>query len=159
MKIKTLLTVGLMTFTGILATAQTATEQKGQFFGESFALSDIASFTDMLSLVQEKDSAILTVEALVTEVCQKKGCWMNLTDSYEDQDPMMVRFKDYGFFVPKDLAGRQVVVRGKVYREMTPVDELRHYAEDAGKSEDEIAAITQPREEIKFLATGVWVRD
>lgn len=159
MTIKTLLTVGLMTFTGILATAQSAAEQKGQFFGEAFALSDITSFTDMLSLVQEKDSAILTVEALVTEVCQKKGCWMNLTDSSEDHDPMMVRFKDYGFFVPKDLAGQQVVVRGKVYREMTPVDELRHYAEDAGQSEDEIAAITQPREEIKFLATGVWVRD
>ena len=72
---------------------------------------------------------------------------------------MMVRFKDYGFFVPKDIAGRKVIITGKAYREVTPIEELRHYAEDAGKSKEEIAAITESKEELKFLATGVVLLD
>ena len=68
---------------------------------------------------------------------------------------MMVKFKDYGFFMPKDISGREVVMNGKAYYQTTSVDELRHYAEDAGKSADEIAAITEPKRELRFLADGV----
>ncbi|MEN0048567.1 MAG: DUF4920 domain-containing protein, partial [Bacteroidota bacterium] len=65
------------------------------------------------------------------------------------------KFKDYGFFVPKDISGRQVIMEGYAYREVTPVEELRHYAKDDGMSEEEIAAITEPEEEFKFMASGV----
>jgi hypothetical protein len=70
---------------------------------------------------------------------------------------MMVRFKDYGFFVPKDISGREVVVHGKAYYQLTPVEDLRHYAEDAGQSPEEVAAITEPKQELHFLAEGVRV--
>jgi hypothetical protein len=72
---------------------------------------------------------------------------------------MMVKFKDYGFFMPKDIAGRQVVLQGIAYREVTSVDELRHYAEDAGKSAEEIQKITAPKEELKFMAAGAVLLD
>ena len=92
----------------------------------------------------------------VSEVCQAKGCWMNLTSGADSTHvEMFVQFKDYGFFMPKDLAGKEVIVEGKAYKEATSVEELRHYAEDAGKTEEEIAAITEPQMEKKFLATGV----
>ena len=68
---------------------------------------------------------------------------------------MFVKFKDYGFFMPKDIAGKRVVMDGYAFKEITPVDELRHYAEDEGKSPEEIAAIVEPKEELKFLAKGV----
>ncbi len=74
-------------------------------------------------------------------------------------EEMMVKFKDYGFFVPKDIAGRKVVMEGYAFREVTPVDELRHYAEDEGLSTEEIEAITEPKEELKFLASGVLLLD
>ena len=63
------------------------------------------------------------------------------------------------FFMPKDIAGRKVVMEGKAYREITTVEELRHFAEDEGKSAEEIAAITEPLEELKFMATGVVLLD
>ena len=44
---------------------------------------------------------------------------------------------------------------GFAFKEVTPVDELRHYAEDEGMSKEEIAAITEPKEELKFMASGV----
>lgn len=102
------------------------------------------------------DSLTVVMRAKVSEVCQAKGCWMNIVDaSGTAQGEMFVQFKDYGFFMPKDLAGKEVIVEGKAYKEATSVEELRHYAEDAGKTAEEIAAITEPTMEKKFLATGV----
>jgi hypothetical protein len=61
--------------------------------------------------------------------------------------------------VPKDIGGRQVIVEGKAFKSVTPVEELRHYAEDAGKSKDEIMQITEPEQTLSFEATGVKVLD
>lgn len=70
-------------------------------------------------------------------------------------EEMMVKFKDYGFFVPTDISGREVVMHGVAYYQTTSVEELQHYAEDAGKSAEEIATITEPKRELRFLADGV----
>lgn len=93
----------------------------------------------------------------VDEVCQNKGCWMKLNLNNGEQ--VMVKFKDYGFFMPKDIAGKEVVIHGKAYVNEVPVDEQRHYAEDAGKSEDEIAAITEPKVTYSFEADGVLLKN
>jgi len=64
----------------------------------------------------------------IVEVCSAKGCWMKL--DMDGQNEVMVKFKDYGFFMPLDAEG-DVVINGKAFVSETPVDELRHYAEDA----------------------------
>ncbi len=128
---------------------------KGETFGEAITAEGAISYDDLLAQIQGKDSMAVKVVANVEAVCQMKGCWMNITSAKEGKPEMMVKFKDYGFFVPKDIAGRKVVMQGYAYREVTPVDELRHYAEDAGKSKEEIEAITEPKEELKFMASGV----
>lgn len=102
------------------------------------------------------DSIETKVYGTVESVCQNKGCWMNITGA--DGEEMFVRFKDYGFFVPMDISGKKVIMEGKAFRELVAVDELRHYAEDEGKSAEEIAAITEPKEEFRFEATGVIVQ-
>ncbi len=140
------------------AKEETATEEttnNPNEFGAAFTANDIVSYDDLLSKMSEADSVMATVQAKVEAVCQNKGCWMNITSEQANAEEMMVKFKDYGFFVPKDIAGRQVIMKGKAYREVTPVDELRHLAEDAGKSAEEIAAITDPKVELKFMADGV----
>ena len=103
------------------------------------------------------DSLDAKLVGTVESVCQTKGCWMNLTT--EAGDEIFVQFEDYGFFMPKDIAGRKVVIDGYAYRQVTSVDELRHYAEDEGMSAEEIAAITEPEEELKFMASGVKLMD
>jgi len=67
--------------------------------------------------------------------------------------------KDYAFFVPVALKGKNVVLEGTAEKEITSVDELKHYAKDAKKSKNEIDAITVPKEEIRFLAKGIKVLD
>jgi hypothetical protein len=69
----------------------------------------------------------------------------------------MVKMKDYGFFVPLAAKGKTVVIEGQVSMKTTSVKELRHYAEDAKKSQAEIDAITQPKKEVNILAKGIVV--
>lgn len=95
------------------------------------------------------------VTGKVVEVCQEKGCWMKLEKS--NGQTMMVKFKDYAFFMPKDIIGKDVVVDGEASVKETSVKQLRHYAKDAGKSEEEIKKITEPKKELQFVAKGVLV--
>lgn len=95
--------------------------------------------------------------AKVDEVCQAKGCWMKV--DLEDDNQVMVKFKDYGFFMPKNIAGKEVVLNGIAFVEEVSVDEQRHYAEDAGATEEEIAAITEPKKTLSFLADGVLLKE
>lgn len=130
----------------------------GQVFGEGIQGESYTDMTQVLTQLKETEEVTTTMKAKVSEVCQAKGCWMTLVDD-KSKEEFMVKFQDYGFFVPKDISGRQVIVEGKAYKEITSVEELRHYAEDAGKSTEDIAAISEPKEEWKFMATGVLVLD
>lgn len=93
----------------------------------------------------------------VNSVCKMKGCWMTLDLPETDEDPM-VKFKDYGFFVPKDIEGNEVIVEGIAFIEETSVEDQKHYAKDAGKTEEEIEAISQPTKSYGFLADGVLLK-
>jgi hypothetical protein len=95
------------------------------------------------------------VSGKVVDVCQEKGCWMKLEKS--NGETMMVKFKDYAFFMPKDIIGKEVVVDGEAAVKETSVKQLRHYAKDAGKPEEEIKKITEPKKELQFVAKGVLV--
>ena len=134
-----------------------AAEAETNSFGAGVSKPDAAvSFADVNTQLETADSVMVVMRAKVGEVCQAKGCWMNVVDAAGTAEgEMFVQFQDYGFFMPKDIAGREVIVEGKAYKQETSVEELKHYAEDAGKSAEEIAAITEPVMEKKFMATGV----
>ncbi len=131
------------------------TENGIKYFGEKIEATDYISFDEFIAEVDAKEEVNVKLKAKVESVCQTKGCWMNLVPDQQAESGVFVKFKDYGFFMPKDISGRYVVVEGKGYKEVTSVDELRHYAEDEGLSKEEIEAITEPKEELKFMASGV----
>ena len=99
------------------------------------------------------DSLDIKLTGKIIEVCQKKGCWMVM--NIGEGKSMRVKFKDYSFFVPKDASGKTIIIEGKAFSETTSVATLQHYAEDAGKSKEEISKITVPETEIGFEAHGV----
>lgn len=141
--------------------ASETAEAKGDgiHFGETIDTAGMISYTDLLAQMTKSDSVETKVYGKVSGVCQTKGCWMNIvSDSDTSKTEMFVQFKDYGFFMPKDLAGKEVVMKGKAYREQTSVEDLKHFAEDEGKSAEEIAKITEPITELKFMASGVMIK-
>ncbi|WP_317127058.1 DUF4920 domain-containing protein [Chryseobacterium carnipullorum] len=87
---------------------------------------------DKLSKKLKKDNKKVegvAVKGKVTDVCEKKGCW--LTIQTEDNSQFFVKMKDYAFFVPTALKGKTVVMEGTAERKVTSIDEQKHYAEDA----------------------------
>jgi len=93
----------------------------------------------------------------IIDVCPKKGCWMNVK---VDTDTVFVKFKDYGFFVPKTgIEGKQILMFGKIFRDTISVERLRHYAEDAKQTKEEIDLITEPEYKINMIAEGVAIRE
>ena len=77
-----------------------------------------------------------------------------------DEDTVMVRFKDYGFFMPKEGAeGKTAIISGDAFFDTLSVELLQHYAEDAGKSEEEILLITEPEYVVAFTADGVIIQE
>lgn len=136
-----------------IVTKQLPDGKQVTYFGSQFSPNDAMSVDDLFTKMTDKETIEnVKVEGEVLSVCQVKGCWMRLAAS--DGDELMVKFKDYGFFMPLDLTGK-ITMTGRAYKDITSVKDLRHYAEDAGKSTAEIAEITEPLEELLFEATGV----
>jgi len=96
------------------------------------------------------------VEGQVVEVCKKKGCFIRVKREGEG-DPIIVRFKDYGFFMPQDIVGKTVVLEGEAKVKEVSVAQQQHFAADAGKHAEEIAKITEPKIDINIVADGVVV--
>lgn len=159
-KLITLLFVGAFALISCKTEPKT-TEKVAEFdsFGDEITQENALTSNEMFSKfneLQAGDTLTVKFASKINEVCSKKGCWMKLP--LEGEAETMVRFKDYGFFMPLNSAGREVIVEGKAFVKETSVEELRHYAEDAGKSADEIAMITEPKREFSFEANGVLMK-
>lgn len=128
-----------------------------QSFGDKITDDDVlpkAEIIEKYNDLKAGDTINVKFTTQVKEVCQKKGCWMKV-DMGENE--AMVRFKDYGFFMPKDIAGKEIIAEGKAYVEEMSVEDQRHYAEDGGATPEEIAAITQAKRTLAFEANGVLI--
>ena len=125
--------------------------------GEEITEDGAITPAEFLAAFEGKDSLETKLAANINEVCSKKGCWMTL--ELGDGKSMRVTFKDYGFFVPKDAAGKLAIVQGVATMDTTDIATLKHYAEDAGQSQEEIDAITEPEFNYNFEAVGVIIKE
>jgi len=125
-----------------------------EYFGATIDYRDGLNGEQFLSeFSKEEDSIYVKLQGEISTVCQKKGCWMNM--ALNENKELFVRFKDYDFFVPLNCSGREAVIEGWAYKEVISVEELKHFAYDEGLSEEEIDAITEPKETYSFMAEGV----
>lgn len=139
-----------------VSATDTETKTKEEKYGAEITLENAIAVSEIPAILAKQDSAEIKVIGKIGECCQKKGCWMKVPISEEQE--MLVRFKDYGFFVPMDSEGKEIVMEGLVKKEVIPVAQLRHYAEDAGKTKEEIEKITEDEVKISFMATGVVIK-
>tara|TARA_B100001287_G_scaffold244359_1_gene220965 strand:- start:12 stop:500 length:489 start_codon:yes stop_codon:yes gene_type:complete len=122
-------------------------------YGTGFDLLNVVSMDYLIEKVENSpDSVQLKVKGKIIDVCSKKGCWMTI--ELPNKQELMVRFKDYGFFVPLDSSG-EAIINGLAYINNTSVDELRHFAKDAGASINDIESIVEPKITYNFMADGV----
>lgn len=127
-------------------------------FGEKFKVTKILTKDQMLEKyknLKKGDTITVQFQSTIKSVCKKKGCWMKMELAGDDNS--FVKFKDYGFFVPKNAQEKEVIVNGKAFVSIESVDVLKHYAKDAGKSQAAIDSITEPKVTYSFMADGVLI--
>lgn len=127
-------------------------------FGAMITPDSTIDATTLLAEIGNAPTYDAKLKAKVVEVCQKKGCWMNV--ELGNGEVMKVSFKDYAFFVPTDnsmMAGKEVIMQGTAKFATISVEDQKHYAEDGGATKAEMDAIKEPKNEITFEATGVLV--
>ena len=121
-------------------------------FGKEITLKSKNNLAEIIKNYKSYKDKTVLVGGVVEKVCIKKGCWMNLKDGDKN---VRVTFKDYGFFVPKDLLNKVVEVEGVLVKKIETQSQTRHYLEDEGKSKKEIEKITGDRVVYHFVANGV----
>ncbi|MFT5858636.1 MAG: hypothetical protein ACI865_000724 [Flavobacteriaceae bacterium] len=110
--------------------------------------------SEVRSLSKANDGeTVVTFKGVIEETCSKAGCWVNIDEG--NGKSFMVRFKDH-FTIPIDTkSGTAAYFHGVAFNDTVSVEMLQHFAEDAGKSKDEISAITEVEINLGFTADGI----
>ncbi len=131
-------------------------QAQDKFYGEKITEKGANNVSKLPKMLKSKAEVKAKLTGKIIQSCTKKGCWMTM--EMENGQKLMIKFKDYGFFVPKDLKGQKAIIEGVAKKEVIDVPTLKHYAEDAGKSSEEIAKINKEEEKYTFEAVGVIVK-
>jgi len=137
---------------------KTATQPESptqEFYGAEFAISNPLSVNDLAAKIAGNDTLETQIEGVIEKTCPGMGCWMTLK---LDNGQTLRVTTDHKFFVPVGgCEGLRAVVKGRAFNEEIPVDDLKHYAEEEGKSAEEIAKIVNPEYELAFVASGAMI--
>jgi len=114
---------------------------------------------DVLDDPKAYNGRMIRVCGRVEAVCAHRGCWMKLTGS-PGRDTVFVKFTCpvKGRLIPTEAVDCQAVVEGTFTVSTIPEAEARHYAEDAGKSADEIARIVGPQHQLRLQSPAAMIR-
>jgi hypothetical protein len=122
-----------------------------KLFGAPFTI--IEPPITLAAAIEKSAATPVKIDATIEKACKAKGCWFTLTAEGISM-PVRVKMKDYGFFVPRNSDGSRAIVEGVLTMREMPVDEAKHYAQDEGKTGDEI---TEPTKTYEIMATSVEV--
>jgi hypothetical protein len=71
-------------------------------YGAEFSNNDVIDAMELGAMYQTMkvgDTAAVKVKGIIAEVCVNKGCWIKMPVG---DASATVKFKDYGFFLPKE---------------------------------------------------------
>ena len=120
-----------------------------EVFGSTFP--DKGMLLSLGDLMKDNDKYLdqeVLVATRIAKVCQKKGCFFV---AQEGASAARVTFRDYGFFIPSDSGGKNVVLLGTFSRKSVSQEEAGHYAADLG----ETAKPTPEKFEYSIVASAV----
>ncbi len=132
-----------------------AYQDSGKHFGAPFTDAKKVKLADVFEHAEKYADTTVRIEGEVKDVCQTQGCWLVVTDGTRE---MRVSFKGYSFFVPKDSAGKKVMLEGIIQKKTISEDHARHIAEES-KTKTDPETIKGSQQIITLVATGVQIKD
>lgn len=130
---------------------------KGVTYGMVAATQQTAIPVDLLDTKMTNNEFNGRMTGKVTEVCQAMGCWFRVQKA--DGTSIMVKTKDHAFFLPQNLVGKTVEIEGTAKVKEVTEAQRKHFAEDGGKSKEEIEKIKGSEKGLQVVASGVRVLD
>lgn len=124
-------------------------------YGQKPDLKTATPLDEIMKAPQNYVAEDFLTEAKVYKVCQSKGCWLELKGKVGG--PVRVTFKDYGFFVPKEILNKSLRLQGRMVEKTLSVKEQKHFLKDAKATPAEIEAVTEPKKSYEIVASGVAV--
>lgn len=100
-------------------------------------MDEAVPLVELADVGAENVGETVRIEARVSQVCQKKGCFFIAVDG---STTVRVSFKDYGFFVPTDVSGKRVMFVGEIIEKEMTKEEAEHFTQDMGEASVAVAA-------------------
>ncbi len=127
----------------------------GMTFGEPMKLSadDTLPVGAVVANPAAYSGRYVRIAGTVDQVCEASGCWMTLKDPATGGE-VFVKFvcPIEGRLIPMEARGHNAIVEGNLEVETITEDDARHYAKDAGATDDEIAKIVGPQQQVSIKA-------
>lgn len=155
-------TLVLVLAAAVVASGCATRDTRYTHFGEPMKIADrdTIPIESLMASAEKYDGTLVRVSGVVDEVCQHKGCWITMKPAGAE-DSLFVKFtypvEPDARLIPLDAVGRPVIVEGKLTIEEISEDEAKHMAEDAGKSESEIAAIQGPQKRLRIASPAALI--
>ena len=133
----------------------------GKAYGEPLTGKDTVPIHQLLENPDPYLGEVVRVEGLVTNVCEKRGCWMSLASDEKEFEEIRIKVDDGVIVFPMEAKGRRAVAEGVLTKiEMTMEETLayqKHHAEEHDEEFDP-ASVTEPLVFYQIKGTGAVIR-
>lgn len=133
----------------------------GKVYGKAVTETKSVSISEILDNPKAYDGKMVRVEGMVTDVCPRRGCWINLAG---DKPGKKLRFKvrDGVITFPVKEKGNYAVAQGVVRVKTLTLEQTRNYyahiAEEKGEKFDK-NSIKEARTIVRLDGHGAVIRD
>jgi hypothetical protein len=125
-----------------------------ELFGAAIGAEPVVDFAALLAEPTAYAKEPVQVEGVVRQVCQRRGCWLELaTDMNPEAPGCRVVLKGHAFFVPIDSAGARARLAGAVQVETISAAQVAHMEEEGGRFPNKHGDGTAS--EVRIVASGV----
>lgn len=128
-------------------------------YGKPLTTATPVKVSELMARPEAYVGKVVKIEGLVTEVCPKRGCWINVAGDKEFQT-IRVKVEDGVIVFPLTEKGKKVVAEGTFTKmELTKeqaIERARHHAEET-KTKFDPASVTGPQTVYQVMGTGAVV--
>jgi cytochrome c-type biogenesis protein CcmE len=143
------------------ALASPAFPAEGTRYGAGLTGTEVVKISELRANPDRYVGKTVRVEGLVTDVCPRRGCWMELASDREFET-MRIKVDDGVIVFPLTAKGKVATAEGVFTRIVVPADRVlamkRHEAEEKGVAFDEKAVKVEPMIVYQVQGTGAVVR-
>jgi hypothetical protein len=150
----------LVTALAVLLLAPAARAAEGTKYGTGVTGPELVKISELRANPDRYVGKTVRVEGLVTDVCPRRGCWMEIAGDKEFQT-MRVKVDDGVIVFPLTAKGKVATVEGVFQKFVLSVERVeqmkRHEAEEKGVPFDP-KSVTGPESYYQIAGTGAVIR-